>query len=315
VKDLAVSPEIKRVMVTGGSGQIGSAIKLLKKNTKYQLLFPSSNEFDITKSRKMSNYLDKKNIDMIINLAAYTNVDQAEKAKRRSNEVNNKGVYLLASKAIKRNIELIHFSTDYVFGKGKNKVRDMNDKKSPINFYGLTKSLGEDYILQNDYNYLVIRVASVFGLCGNNFVKTIMKLLLEREEVRVIKDQKISMTSSFDVAKNIYKIINLYNRNSVQKERKKIIHLTNKGYTNWYSVAKIVKDEMEKNLKSEINSKIIPIKSNEWLAKATRPKDSRLKVDFKYLESANIHLPYWEQSVRYIVKNILKNESIGFAKR
>ena len=315
VKDLDVSPEIKRILVTGGSGQVGSAIKLLKNKNKYHFLFPSSNEFDITKSRKMSNYLDKKNIDMIINLAAYTKVDRAEVAMKQSSEVNNRGVYLLASKAINRNIELIHFSTDYVFGKGKNHIRKENEKKSPINFYGLTKSLGEDYVVSSENNYLIIRIASVFGVHGDNFIKTMIRHLLEKEEIRVISDQKISMTSSFDVAKNIFKIIKLYKRNAVQKKSKKIIHFTNKGYTNWYSVAKIVKDEMERVLSMKINSKLIPIKSNEWVSKAKRPKDSRLKVDYKYLKSANIDLPHWEESVRNTVKSVVKKETNHFVRK
>ncbi len=315
VKDLDASPEIKRILVTGGSGQVGSAIKLLKNKTKYHFLFPSSNEFNITKSHKMSNYLDKKNIDMIINLAAYTNVDRAEIAMKQSSEVNNRGVYLLASKAIKRNIELIHFSTDYVFGKGKNHIRKENEKKSPINFYGLTKSLGEDYVVNSESNYLIIRIASVFGLQGSNFIKTMIKHLLEKDEIRVISDQKISMTSSFDVAENIFNLIKLYHRNSIQKKSRKIIHFTNKGYTNWYSVAKIVKDEMENALNMKINSKLVPIKSTEWASKAKRPKDSRLKVDFKYLESANIELPHWEESVRYTVKSVAKKEAKRFARK
>ncbi len=315
VKDLDVSPEIKRILVTGGSGQVGSAIKLLKNKDKYHFLFPSSNEFDITKSRKMSNYLDKKNIDMIINLAAYTNVDRAEVAMKQSSEVNNRGVYLLASKAINRNIELIHFSTDYVFGKGKNHIRKENEKKSPINFYGLTKSLGEDYVVSSENNYLIIRIASVFGIQGDNFIKTMIRHLLEKEEIRVISDQKISMTSSFDVAKNIFKIIKLYKRNAVQKISKKIIHFTNKGYTNLYSVEKIVKDEMERVLSMKINSKLIPIKSNEWVSKAKRPKDSRLKVDYKYLKSANIDLPHWEESVRNTVKSVVKKETNHFVRK
>ena len=266
-----------KILVTVGSGQVGSDLKSLKAKSGYKFFFPSSKELDIRKKNSLSSFLETNKINLVLNLAAYTDVDNAEKKRKLAKDINFKGPLNLSLETSKRNIGLIHFSTDYVFGKKNISINSYKRTTSPVNYYGLTKSQGEEAVLSNSHLGLIIRLASVYGLSGNNFIKTVVKLLLTSSEVRVVNDQKISLTGSYELATNIF----------------------------WYKVAKVVKNELELNLKKKVNAKLIPIKSADWESLAARPLDSRLKVDYSVLEKNNIYLPKWEKSVRSFVKKIL----------
>ena len=295
-----------KVLVIGGSGQIGLTLKKLSKNhKKLQYYFPKSSTVDLRKRKSIKEFLNKKNIQIILNLGAYTNVDGAERQKVVCEKINHKGPENIALEASKSNIGIIHFSTDYVFGKGPSRVRREGDKCSPMNFYGLTKHEGEKAILKHSENSLIVRLASVFSDQRNNFIKTITKKILTEKEIKIISDQKISMTRAFDVAKNIPNLIELLNKKEDLKSQ--ILHFTNKGYTNWFSVSKIVKNEIESFLNKKLNVKLMPIKAASWVSDAKRPLDSRLSVNYKFLERNKIYLPSWEESVRTEVINILPN--------
>ncbi len=294
------------VLVIGGSGQIGLTLKnLSQKHKKFQYYFPNSRLVDLRKRKSLSEFIDKKNIKMIINMGAYTNVDAAEKNKTVCEQINHRGAEFVALEAKKHNIGLIHFSTDYVFGKGPMKIRREGDKCFPINFYGLSKYRGEKAILKHSKNSIVIRLASVFSNQRINFIKTITKKLLVDKEIKIVSDQKISMVRAFDVAKNIPNLIELLAKKENLESR--ILHFTNKGYTNWFSVSKIVKNEIESFLNMKLDVKLIPIKSVNWKSDAKRPLDSRLGVNYKFLERNKIYLSDWKESVRNEVKNILPN--------
>lgn len=296
---------MSRILVIGGSGQIGSDLKYSKVKRNNKFIFPSSDELDITRKKSISEFLKKNKVDLVLNFAAYTNVDKAEVEKKRANNINNKGALNLSIETLKHEIGLIHFSTDYVFGKNNSTTNHYDDKVSPVNHYGYTKSEGEKAILLNSYLGFIVRLASVYGVYGNNFIKTIAKLLLTSNEIKVVSDQKISLTSSFELVNNIDYLIDLYNKNiNNDGYSPKIIHFTNKGYTNWYNVAKIIKSELQLILNKRINTNLVPIKSREWVSLAKRPLDSRLKVDFNELERNNIFLPKWEISVRDFVRKI-----------
>ncbi len=296
--------KFKSILITGGSGQVGSDLNDVKKTHNFKYHFPSSNVLNITQTDSIRNFLDNNNTDLILNLAAYTNVDKSENDRKTSKNVNNIGASLLSKIAKDYGIGIIHFSTDYVFGGPPHKLRRVNDKVSPVNYYGLTKSKGEEAVLRNNKLGFIVRLASVYSIYGDNFVKKIMKLIIDENEVKVVSDQKISVISSLDLAKNIPYLIELYKKN-INIPDNNILHLTNKGYTTWFKMAKVIKDEMRNILGNKINTKIIPIKSTEWNSIAKRPLDSRLKVDFRKLERENIKLLQWDESLRSIVKAIL----------
>lgn len=296
----------KKILVIGGSGQIGQDLKSSRIKTSKKFIFPDSKEIDITKKKSISSFLDNNNVDLVLNFAAYTNVDQAEVDRKKAFNINCKGALNLAIETNKRGIYLLHFSTDYVFGKDNIGINYYNKINSPANYYGLTKSEGEKAILLNSNYSLIIRLASVYGVNGKNFIKTITKLLLTTHEVSVVRDQKISLTGSYELAKNIDYLIDL----SIKKIKNdnfspKIMHFTNKGYTNWYKVAKIINSEIQLILNKKIKSKLKSIESSDWNSLAKRPLDSRLKVNFKEFEKEKISLPKWQDSVRIFVRKIL----------
>ena len=302
MRDLAKFNENINVLVTGGSGQIGLDLQDIKLKKNYNFFFPDSNSFNLLNKEKMDIFFEKNKIDLIINLAAYTNVDQAEIDRELCKNINFKGVISLSELAKKNEVGIIQISTDYVFGKNNDGVKNIYHKPNPINYYGYTKFEPEKFIINESNNNLVIRLASVFGFYGNNFIKTMMKLILNNQDINVISDQKISMTSSFEFAKNIPYLIDLYKEKIEFTDR--IIHFTNKGYTNWFEVTKVIKDELEKIINKKILININAIKSNDWTSIAKRPLDSRLEVNFKELENFNIFLPSWEMSVRDLVNKV-----------
>ena len=167
VKDLENYNKNLKVLVIGGSGQVGTEIKNQKQKSNLNFLFPSSKALNLTNQASIKNFLNNDNFDYIINLGAFTDVNGAEKKKDITKKVNHTGVEILSKEADTKNIKLIHISTDYVFGKVLNAPFYPGDKKAPINFYGLTKSDGEDAVLTNHKSGIIIRFSSVFSQYGN----------------------------------------------------------------------------------------------------------------------------------------------------
>jgi len=291
------------ILVTGGSGQVGSNLRNFKHKENLKFYFPESKVFNLLKKESMVSFLANNKIDLILNLAAYTEVDNSEKNKSLCREINLDGVITLSKIAKERDIGFIQISTDYVFGNNYKGIRNVNDEHNPVNYYGKTKSEAERFVLNISENNFIIRLASVFGLNGNNFIKTITKLILDNKDLEVVYDQKISLTSSEQFSKNFSYLIDLYKEKI--KSNNKIIHFTNKGYTNWYDVSIVVKDEIESIINRKLKTNIKPISSKDWVSSAKRPDDSRLNVDFNELENFNIFLPTWEMSVRDLVKEFL----------
>lgn len=291
------------ILVVGGSGQIGSELRSARKLKNFNYSFPDSSILDVTKKKSIKDYFNSNKIDLILNFAAYTKVDKAELEKKIAYSINNDGASNLSIMANRYDIDLFHFSTDYVFGKSQSGIKKPNDDCSPANYYGLTKSLGEKAVLDNMETSSVIRLASVYGEFGDNFVKTMLKLILTQNRVEVINDQKISLTNSKDLVKNIPYLIDFINKN--RKPNNRIFHFTNKGYTNWFSVANFIKKEVEFILNSKLSCELVPIKSKQWKSLAKRPLDSRLKVDYKKFEKSKIFLNNWQVGVQKTVKILL----------
>ena len=302
------------ILVTGGSGQIGSDLQFRKENNNFKFFFPSSKELNLLDFDTIERYLDSNDFHLIINLAAFTDVDKSEIHKEKVNKINNLSVKKIAQEANRRNIYLIQSSTDYVFGESNSAPYSSLDNKGPVNYYGYTKSLGEEQALANSNKSIIIRFASVFSKYGNNFIKTIIRKLITDSVVKVVSDQKISLTYAGDISSNISSIINLCRNNDFSKN--KIFHFVSDEFTDWFSVAEIVYEEIN-NLKANfLKSKLVPISLSEWNSKAKRPKDSRLVVDNSFLKKNGISIQSWEDSVRYVVRetffdilNEIKNEN------
>ena len=291
-----------KIVILGGSGQLGSELKKIDDNN-YFLFFPNRNDLDLRSEHEISNFFNNNEFDLIINLAAYTDVDKAEIEKEEALLLNHTVPRILAQETNKSNIGLIHISTDYVFGNKSLGPFDIDSQKDPINHYGLSKSLGEDDVLQFNNKSMVIRMASVFSIYGKNFVKTIMNYMKEKNQLEVVSDQLISVTSAYDFSNNLISLVDLY-RSQINKPFDRIMHFTNKEFTSWYQMAEFILKEMNKNGKI-VDCELKPIELSKWEAEAKRPIDSRLSVDFSFMEKNDIFIPHWKESLKETVKKLL----------
>ncbi len=235
---------------------------------------------------------------MIINCAAFTNVDLAEKYKKNCIEVNYYSIINLAKLCKKNRIILVHFSTDYVFDGKKNSFYNERSKTNPLNYYGLTKLKADNAILKIKPPGIIIRTSWVYSIYGNNFVKTILQLLTNNKEINVVKDQFGSPTSAKDIADVLIKI--LYSRNLHNLLRNvSIYNLSGNIRISWYEFAcEILKY-------SKINKKINPISSHEYKFNTLRPKNSSLECS-KIIKRFNIKIPKWNNSLKKCIMNMSK---------
>jgi len=275
------------ILITGSNGQLGSEFKNLNEQYKnYKLFFTSRDDLDILEKSKVIEYIEKNSIDVIVNCTGYTAVDKAEEEKEQANLINHIAVGYLAKIAKEKEISLIHVSTDYVFS-GKNyKPYTENDKVTPNNVYGQTKLDGEKLLQKiNPINSIIIRTSWVYSSFGNNFVKTMLKLGREREELGIIYDQIGTPTYAYDLAKTILDIIPHLESKTVE-----IYNFSNEGVLSWYDFAK----EIMKMAK--IDCKINPIETYEYPTPAMRPHYSVLNKS-KIKQKFKIEIPYWKDSL------------------
>lgn len=280
------------ILVTGANGQLGSSLKSLAPNyPNFTFYFTDKNELDITKIRKIEEFVSKNKIQLIINCAAYTNVDKAEGEFPLANEINHLAVENLGVVSKDNNIRLIHISTDYVFDGTLEKPYVETDKTNPTNNYGITKLKGEEALLKlNPENSIIIRTSWLYSLYGNNFVKTMMRLGKEKETINVVSDQIGSPTNASDLAKAILQIIPL-----IESKRVEIYHYSNSGVCSWFQFAK----EIMRISKSDC--KVEPILSKDYNSKAPRPNFSILNTE-KIQNTFNVEVPEWKTSLRNYIQ-------------
>lgn len=284
-----------KILVTGANGQLGSELKVLSLSyTKYKWIFTDVDEFDITNLEIIEKTLTKFNPDYVINCAAYTNVDQAEINKETANLINHKSIAEIAKWCEIKNSKLIHISTDYVFDGTSDKALKEDSKTNPINHYGSTKLLGDIACSKQCPNSIILRTSWVYSSYGNNFVKTMMKLMSERNELNIINDQIGSPTYARDLAETILNIVEY--KNWIPG----IFNFSNKGEISWYDFAISIKNI--NGFKIHIN----PIKSEEYKTLAKRPKYSLLDKT-KIKNTYNIEVPNYLESLQKCI-TILKNE-------
>ena len=282
------------VLVTGSNGQLGSELKALIQDPTLGIQdcnfhFTDKSELDITDQHRVKQYCIQNNIKTIINCAAYTAVDNAERDEAGADAINHLAVKYLAQIAKEQEIRLIHISTDYVFD-GKNyKPYTEEDPTNPQNVYGRTKLLGEEDIHTiNPPKALIIRTSWVYSSFGNNFVKTMLRLGQERDELGIIFDQIGTPTYARDLAEAILTITQHATRNTQNSVM--VYHYSNEGVASWYDFAKAVFEL------SNIDCNVKPIEMKAYPTPASRPHYSlmnkaKIKKDF------NIEIPYWKDSL------------------
>ena len=284
----------KSILVTGSNGQLGKCLKKFSKSYNYKFLFKPKNELDITKFNSLEKFLQTLNIDVIINCAAYTNVNNSEIEKKKSELVNVQAVNNLAKICKSKKIQLIHLSTDYVFNGNNNKPYLETDQTNPINHYGLTKLKGENSILKHSpENSIIIRTSWLYSKYKNNFVSEIIKKINNKEEINIISDETGSPTNANDLAKIILDILP-----KIKNEKTEIFHFSNSGFCSRYELAFTINQLIEGA--SKINHIF------EYNTSVKRPKFSVLNSE-KIIESFKIKNLNWLDSLNIFLNTFKKN--------
>ena len=281
-----LNSNIYNVLVTGSSGQVGNEIKAISSDYSYNFFFTDRNNIDITSKDSIKEFCKTNNINVIINCAAYTAVDKAQSDEINADLINRKAVKKLALVSQELNIKLIHISTDYVFD-GKNfKPYCEEFQTNPQSIYGKTKLDGENEMRDiNPKNSIIIRTSWIYSYYGNNFVKTMLRLGKEKEELGVIFDQVGTPTYAKDLALTILNIIP-----QIENHKVEIYNYSNEGVLSWYDFAK----EIMKMAK--LNCKINPIETYQYPTPAKRPHFSLLNKN-KIKSTFNIEIPYWKDGL------------------
>ncbi len=282
-----------KILLTGANGQLGQDFQKLfeKKEINY---IPTDfgaqlEDLDITNLRTLNKFIRKNNISHLINCAAYNAVDQAETNFALANKINGEGVKNLAQVAEKYKIDLVHYSTDFVFDGKKGNSYFVDDIPNPISKYGSSKLLGEKYIQKYSKNFFLIRTSWVFGIGNINFVKKIIKWSENNSELRIVADQTSSPTYTVDLARATY--------NLMKTKMYGIYHITNSGSCSRYQWADYILRRI--NWKG----KLFEVKSGEFKTAAERPIFSALD-NSKFEEVTGCNLPYWEDATRRFLEEL-----------
>lgn len=286
------------ILVTGANGQLGNEMRKLAPNSrKNHFFFTDIEELDITDLVAIKSFLKKNEVNIIVNCAAYTNVDKAEDDIATADLINNKAVENLALAAKESNAMLIHVSTDYVFQGNNNIPYKESDPTEPLGVYGRTKLAGEDAIRKIGVKHLIFRTAWLYSEYGNNFVKTMIRLTSEKDSLKVVFDQVGTPTYAGDLANLIFNIV----ENDQYINNQGTYHFSNEGVCSWYDFAK------EISFIAGTSCNIQPCYSDEFPSKVKRPTFSvldktLLKKDFQCA------VPYWKNSLTKCINAINLNK-------
>lgn len=276
-----------KILVTGSQGQLGSEFKALENTVAHQFLFADSKILDLTDVAKVQDYFRQQQVDVVINCAAYTAVDQAEDEPDKAFAVNRDAVKNLVRICETYAIKLIHFSTDYVFDGKHYKPYNENDSVNPVGVYGKSKRAGEEVILNSNISALIIRTSWLYSIYGHNFVKTMIKLGQEKPELKLIYDQVGSPTNAADLA---HACLICLDKTKIWNNQRKIYHFSNEGVASWYDFALAIFEQ------KDISCQVRPVLSQEFKTKAQRPHYSvldkaKIKSDF------NIEIEHWKKAL------------------
>jgi dTDP-4-dehydrorhamnose reductase len=292
-----------KILLTGSNGQVGFELKN-KLSALGEMIATEREELDLTNLDAIRTFIDQIKPDIIINPAAYTAVDKAESEPEIARLINSRVPEVLAEKAAELNIPLIHFSTDYVFDGLKKEAYVEINQTNPQSVYGKTKCEGEKKIYKHP-KHIILRTSWVFGSHGNNFLKTILRLIVEKESLNIVADQWGSPSSASMLGDVTFKIVDRILKNKNFKDYG-TYHLTNEGETNWHAYAKLISNEAIKlHLKVKcIPDQIHPILTSEYPTAAKRPLNSRLNCE-KIKKTFMLELPHWESEVKKVLKEII----------
>lgn len=289
---------IRNILVTGSYGQLGQELhELADKDLPYSFIRTDIDTLDITDEKAVNDFVKKNPVDLLINCAAYNNVDKAENEKEKTELINTKAVELLTGTCKKNKIKFIHVSTDYVFNGKTFLPYNESDKPNAGSVYGKSKLMGEKEAMKYDKT-LIIRTSWLYSSYGNNFVKTMLRHGSEKKSLNVVFDQVGTPTYAHDLAKAIIKIID-YANSKKGDYIPGIYNFSNEGVCSWYDFAvSIVKY-------AKLSCKVNPIETKDYPTPAQRPFYSVLNKH-KIRNTYNLKIPHWEESLNRCIQKINK---------
>jgi len=290
---------MRNILITGSNGQLGSEFKIIENRyPAFNLFFTDIDELDITNLEQVNHFIKQNNINDIVNCAAYTNVDKAETESELAHKINAIGPDILAKSAKANNCRLVHISTDYVFDGSKNVPYKENDKIAPIGVYGQTKLEGEQNIINSNTESIIIRTSWLYSSFGNNFVKTMLKYGLIKDELNVINDQVGTPTYAQDLALSILEILKTKETLNLNGN---IYHYSNLGVSSWYDFAYHIIQI------SKTDCNVNAIETKDYPSDAVRPSYSVLNKQ-KIIHDFGIKIPYWRDSLISCINLIHKEQ-------
>ena len=286
-----------KILVTGSNGQLGTHVRNLAEGSQYQYFFTDVDELDICRRDAVLNYVLTNGINVVINCAAYTNVDKAEDCEAEAEVVNATAVRHLADAMKVSGGMLIHISTDYVFGgSGLNRPIREDEPFNPTGAYGRTKMHGEQAIAEVGCHAVIVRTAWLYSEYGNNFVKTMLRLMQERPSLNVVFDQVGTPTYAGDLARLVVAMA----ENEDLRNCEGVYHFTDEGVCSWYDFAHEIARQA-----GFTECKISPCHSDEFPSKVTRPPYSVLDKS-KVKKTFDFEIPYWTESLERCISNMCK---------
>ena len=292
-----------KILLTGKNGQVG--FELAKKLSALgEVIATDREELDLSNSEALRQFIDQVKPDMIINPAAYTAVDKAESEPDLAYQINVMAPEVLAKKAKELDIPLVHFSTDYVFDGLKKEAYVETDETNPQSVYGKTKCNGEEKVRTHS-KHIILRTSWVFGVHGNNFLKTMLRLFKEKESLNIVGDQWGSPASARMLADVTFKIVDTIFKNKNFNDYG-TYHVTSDGETNWFEYASLIASELIKlNIKIKCGpDQISPILTPVYPTTAKRPLNSRLNCE-KLKKTFVLELPHWESEVKKVLREVI----------
>ncbi len=293
------------ILVTGANGQLGNEMRIVAANSNDNYIFTDVNQvegqqteyLDITDIEAIRKAVNDKDVNIIVNCAAYTNVDAAETNEPIAEKLNALAPKNLATVMAERKGLLVHISTDYVFGQEPYNTPCHEDQKgTPTGIYGLTKLHGEQNIIASGCQYLIIRTAWLYSEFGKNFCKTMLNLTATKPQLKVVFDQVGTPTYALDLANAIYEIVS----NRKYEGNSGVYHYSNEGVCSWFDFTKMIAE-----YSAQTACDVQPCHSDEFPSPVKRPAFSVLDKT-KIKQTFGVKVPYWTDSLKQCINNLKK---------
>ena len=290
-----------KILITGAQGQVGSELAAIAIQSNHNVIAATRSDLDITNEKNVEAYISQVKPDIIINAAAYTAVDKAEEEQDIAYAINCDGAKNLAITCSKLDIPLLHISTDYVFDGSKAAAYNENEAVSPLGIYGKSKWQGEEAIRAHLSQHIILRVAWVFGAKGNNFVKTMLRLGSDRDELNVVADQFGGPTSAKSIAKTLIHLVEIYQKDNNLKWG--TYHYCGTEKTNWCDFAKEIFKQANSIGLLKKDMQVNAISTEQYPTIATRPENSMLDCS-KIKKIFGIDMPDWRIELKQVLSKL-----------